>query len=201
MMKSLLLWLTRICCGIIVRREIPRLPEKEGCVFFANHTTHFDLLVILSALPKPVRKNLRPVAAKEYWLKTALRRWLALRVLNIIPIDRQNPSRTRSCFQEIHDTLEQGNPVLIFPEGGRQSPESGGNLKGGIFLIAEQRPETRFYPVRLSGFHRVLPKGEWLPAPNMGIVSFREPIVRQPEEPRAAFMERCRRALEREDHA
>lgn len=200
MMKSLLLWLTRICCGVIVRRETP-LPEKEGCVFFANHTTHLDLLVILSALPKPLRATLRPVAAKEYWLKTALRRWIAQRVLNVIPIDRGNPSRLRGCFQEIHETLEQGNSVLIFPEGGRQSAESGIHLKSGIFLVAEQRPETRFFPVRLSGFHRVLPKGEWLPAPNMGIVSFREPIVRKPGEDRSEFIERCRQALERDDHA
>ena len=43
-------------------------PDTCQRVYFANHTSHLDSLVIWSALPGPIRSLTRPVAAKDYWL-------------------------------------------------------------------------------------------------------------------------------------
>ena len=50
MVESLLILLTRICCGLIVRCVNEDF-RKPGVIFFANHTSHLDLLVILSVFP------------------------------------------------------------------------------------------------------------------------------------------------------
>ena len=58
--------LARLLSGASVR-WIASQPDTCQRVYFANHTSHLDALVIWSSLPQTVREVTRPVAAKEYW--------------------------------------------------------------------------------------------------------------------------------------
>lgn len=194
MVESLLILLTRICCGLIVRCVNEDF-RKPGVIFFANHTSHLDLLVILSVFPAAQRRRIRPVAAQDYWTRGPVRRYIALHVLHAILMDRKHPMKTRAGFDAIAAALDAGDSVLIFPEGSRHDREEPGEFRGGIHHLAEARPETAFVPVALHGLYRTLPKGEFLPAPNVGRVCFGKALQLEPAESRAAFLARCREAL------
>ena len=151
MVESLLILLTRICCGLIVRCVNEDF-RKPGVIFFANHTSHLDLLVILSVFPAAQRRRIRPVAAQDYWTRGPVRRYIALHVLHAILMDRRHPMKTRAGFDAIAAALDAGDSVLIFPEGSRHDREEPGEFRGGIHHLAEARPETAFVPVALAGF-------------------------------------------------
>jgi 1-acyl-sn-glycerol-3-phosphate acyltransferase len=56
-------------------------------IYFANHASHLDFLVVWSLLPARLRQWARPVAGRDYWEQGAIRRWLAGRVFNAVLID------------------------------------------------------------------------------------------------------------------
>ncbi len=194
MIQTLLIAITRLCCGIIIRNENNDF-KQANVVYYANHTSHFDLLVVLSALKRPQRRNLHPIAAKEYWGKNWIRRFISLHVLDAIFIDRRHPQRAKQTFNVIHDKLNAGQSILVFPEGTRHETDVHPEFHNGIYLIAKMRPETLFIPIYLKGFDRTLPKGEYLPAPNMGEITFRQGLQILPNDTKQTFTERCRLAL------
>ena len=87
--------LARLLSGASVR-WIASQPDTCQRVYFANHTSHLDALVIWSSLPQTVREVTRPVAAKDYWSRGFVRRWLAQEVFDAILIDRTDIKVTRA---------------------------------------------------------------------------------------------------------
>ncbi|MCL4193169.1 MAG: 1-acyl-sn-glycerol-3-phosphate acyltransferase, partial [Thermoguttaceae bacterium] len=81
--------LARILSGASVR-WIDSQPDSCQRVYFANHTSHLDGIVLWSSLPPEVRVVTRPVAAKDYWTAGPVRRYLSTRVFNALLIDRRN---------------------------------------------------------------------------------------------------------------
>ena len=63
-------------------------PDTCQRVYFANHTSHLDMILIWSALPYDVRQKTRPVAAKDYWDRGPIRRYLA-KTYNALLVDRK----------------------------------------------------------------------------------------------------------------
>ena len=66
------------------------VPSTRQRIYFANHGSHLDIVILWSALPRPVQLVTRPVAARDYWQTNALRRYLAHRVFNVILISQGN---------------------------------------------------------------------------------------------------------------
>ena len=85
--RELLALAARILSGASVR-WIDSQPDTCQRVYFANHTSHLDAIVLWSALPQAVRALTRPVAAKDYWTKGRVRRYMATEVFNALLIDR-----------------------------------------------------------------------------------------------------------------
>jgi 1-acyl-sn-glycerol-3-phosphate acyltransferase len=52
-------------------------PDATQRVYFANHTSNLDFLVLWSVLPDEMRRKTRPVAASDYWRGGRLRFFLA----------------------------------------------------------------------------------------------------------------------------
>jgi 1-acyl-sn-glycerol-3-phosphate acyltransferase len=84
---AILAVIARFLSGASVR-WIDSQPDTCQRVYFANHTSHLDAVVLWSALPASMRAVTRPVAAKDYWTAGAIRRYLAKRVFNALLIDR-----------------------------------------------------------------------------------------------------------------
>jgi 1-acyl-sn-glycerol-3-phosphate acyltransferase len=168
-------------------------PQARQRLYFANHSSHLDALVIWAALPSPLRGVTRPVAASDYWGRTRLRRWLAQEVLSAVLIDR---AAGRSALTAMGQALAQGASLILFPEGTRGDGTAVGPLQPGLYLLAKRFPEVELIPVYLQNLSRILPKGEVLPVPILGSAVFGAPLARLSGERREAFLVRARAALD-----
>jgi 1-acyl-sn-glycerol-3-phosphate acyltransferase len=151
--------------------------------------------VIWASLPAALRARTRPVAAGDYWDRPGIRSWLALRVLRALTVDRSEGCGRRDALRRLIETLDQGDSLILFPEGTRGDGVAIGELRSGLYHVARERPEVALVPVFLENLSRILPKGEFLPVPLIGSVTFGAPIRLEPDEARQAFLQRAREAL------
>lgn len=87
LMSLFLLGLVRLLTGSQAR-WFGCPPKAEQRIYFANHQSHADLVMIWAALPQELRSITRPIAAKDYWTKTPFRQWLTTAVFNAVYVDR-----------------------------------------------------------------------------------------------------------------
>lgn len=170
-------------------------PEPRQRIYFANHTSHIDTIALWSVLPSTLRNVTRPVAAKDYWEKGRLRRYIAVKVLRAVLIDRLRSSENTDPLGPVIQALRQGDSIIIFPEGTRGTQRLPGPFKGGLARLAEQFPDVELVPVYLENLHRSMPKGCCLPVPITCTVWFGTPVAMQDQEPKNEFLERARQAI------
>jgi len=194
----LLAWGARFISGTC-GRWVDCDPSPRQRVYFANHSSHFDILVLWSSLPRDVRRLTRPLAARDYWENSPFRRYLVQRVFNAIMIDRQgHGGGMRSAYQSMEATLKgMGDQysIIIFPEGTRGDGEHIGPFKGGLYHIARDKPGVELVPVYLENLNRILPKGGLFPIPMVSSISFGRPLVLQEGEKKQDFLDRARQAV------
>lgn len=171
-------------------------PSAEHRVYFGNHASHGDFVLIWSALPPALRRRVRPVAAADYWRGDPLRRYLINAVFNGVLIERERDKRSQDPIQTLCEAVDGGSSLIIFPEGTRNPGDGLLPFKSGIYHLACQRPELEFVPVWLDNLARVMPKGAWLPLPLLCTASFGEPLRLQAGEDKSAFLDRARAALQ-----
>lgn len=186
--------LTRLLSGVRPRwHGLAPIPSQR--VYFANHTSHLDALVIWTALPDALRTNTRPVAAADYWTASPGRRWIAGHVLHVVLVERRRVTPDNNPLNPLLAALDAGNSLIFFPEGGRQPGPEPAPFKGGLFHLARKRPAIDLVPVYLENLNRVLPRGEALPVPMLGSMTLGQPIRLQDSESKPAFLERARLAV------
>ncbi|MBV5273374.1 MAG: 1-acyl-sn-glycerol-3-phosphate acyltransferase [Lamprocystis purpurea] len=190
----LLAGLTRLITGVRAQWA-GAAPTTAQRVYYANHSSHLDTLVIWASLPAPLRARTRPVAAADYWDRPGLRRWLACQVLNALLVERAGGCGSREALRRIDESLAAGDSLILFPEGTRGDGTTVGELKPGLYFVARQRPTVELVPVYLQDLSRILPKGEVLPVPLLGSATFGAPLALAPGEDRHAFLQRARAAL------
>jgi 1-acyl-sn-glycerol-3-phosphate acyltransferase len=192
--EDLLVLLTRLVTGVRAR-WVEAAPSEAQRVYFANHSSHLDTLVIWTCLPKALRRRTRPVAAADYWDRPGFRRWVALNVLRALTVERAAGCGAREALRRLVAALDAGDSLILFPEGTRGDGTSVGELKPGLYHVAKERPQVELVPVRLQNLSRILPKGECLPVPLIGSAVFGAPLRLLPGETRLAFLARARDAL------
>src|SRR5581483_2381538 len=176
LIAACLAMLARVASGPAVRWLEPR-PCQGPCIFFANHVSHLDFVVLWSVLPADLRARTRPVAAKDYWEAGRLRRYLATRVFRAVLVDRESGSlgQLRAQIDQLIATLDAGDSLILFPEGTRGRGGAIGPFKSGLDYLARQRPEVALIPAHLANMQRIMPKGEFLPVPQLSRVTFGPP--------------------------
>lgn len=195
MTSTLLAVVARILSGASVR-WIDNQPDTAQRIYFANHTSHLDAIVLWSTLPQAVRAVTRPVAAKDYWEKGAVRRYMA-RTFNAMLVDRTDIKVHQSpvdlMLREIGDTQS----LILFPEGSRNTESEIQPFKSGLYYLAKKRPDLELVPVHIDNLNRVLPRGEFLPVPLLSLVTFGPPMYLEKNEIKADFLARARDAVRR----
>ena len=191
---NLIATLTQLFTGVQAR-WMGCKPEPEQRFYFANHTSHFDFLVLWAVLPDQLRASTTAVGAADYWTKTPVRRWLADKVFRVTLIERENVTRKNNPVTKLVSVLDQGRSLIIFPEGGRTAEGEMQDFKSGIFHLAKSRPNVALIPVYIDNANRVLPKGEFLALPLICSVTFGMPVRLEPDEPKQTFLERARLAV------
>lgn len=197
MIAGLLASVARLVSGAAVF-YLDKPPDERQRVYFANHTSHLDFVVLWSALPANLRPLVRPVAARDYWDKGALRRYFSEKVFRAILIDRSGSGSVadaRGTIDRLAAEMENRYSIIVFPEGTRGSGEEIAPFKSGLYHLCRQKPELELVPVYLDNMNRILPKGELLPVPMLSRVIFGRPMALEPGEPKPAFLERARAAI------
>ncbi len=169
------------------------------CVYFANHASHLDFVLIWSALPADIRRRARPVARRDYWSRTPVRRFMSGRVFHALLIDRGGsagpPAAARATLAAMSGALDRGDSLIVFPEGTRSPDGAIGPFRSGVYHLSRLRPEIDLVPVLLENTHRILAKGQFLPTPGHCRVIFGAPLRAEPDEDKARFLARARGAL------
>ena len=194
--RKFLALLARFLSGASAR-WIDSQPDTSQRVYFANHTSHLDAVVIWSSLPQRVRVLTRPVAAKDYWTAGPIRRHLARRVFNAILIDRTEIKVHQSPVDLMIREIGNQYSLIVFPEGGRSDGRDVGEFKSGLYYLCKKRPDLELIPVHIDNMNRILPRGEVLPVPMLSCLTFGPPLWLEAGEPKSDFLERARRALRR----
>ena len=194
MIAWLIVVLTKILLGPSITARAP-LDEPRSRVFFANHSSHLDFLVLWSSLPAAQRRVTRPVAARDYWSQGRLRRWLVGHLFGGLMIARKDAAPDDNPVAQMLDVLDSGDSLILFPEGTRGAGDVVAQFRSGLFQIAQARPDVDLIPVHLENLNRILPKGEFVPVPMLSRVTFGAPLARIDGEDRAAFLERARAAV------
>ncbi|MEN8642814.1 lysophospholipid acyltransferase family protein [Pseudomonas sichuanensis] len=171
-------------------------PQPVQRLYFANHSSHGDFVLLWAALPAPLRRNTRPVAGADYWCKPGIRDFLIRQVFNAVLIDRTRAPAEGNPLQPVLDAFAQGDSLIFFPEGTRNlGDEPLLPFKSGLFHLAAANPQVELVPVWIANLNRVMPKGRALPLPLLCTLSFGEPLHLQADEGKHAFLERAREAL------
>jgi 1-acyl-sn-glycerol-3-phosphate acyltransferase len=193
---AVLALLARFLSGASVR-WIDCQPDACQRVYFANHTSHLDTIVLWSALPGALRRVTRPVAAKDYWTSGGIRRYLATRVFKALLIDRTEIKVHQSPVDLMLKEIGDRYSLIVFPEGGRSAGTEIGEFKSGLYYLCKKRPDLELIPVHIDNMNRILPRGEILPVPLLSCITFGPPMWLERGEPKADFLRRAREAVRR----
>lgn len=200
MMDSLVAGAARLVCGPTAAW---RCDPNGACqrIYFANHASHLDFVVLWSALPAAQRRRARPVAGRDYWERSAARRFFARKVFRAVLVDRHvspKTDRTAAAAASVAfmaQEMGRDASLIVFPEGTRSVTGELGPFKSGLYHLACARTDVELIPVYLHNLNRILPRGESLPVPMLSRVVFGEPLPRVPNETKDAFLARARDAV------
>ena len=193
LMGLLLLGIIRALTGAQARWQgCP--PKAEQRIYFANHQSHADLVLMWAALPEELRSITRPIAAKDYWTKTPFKKWITTAVFNAIYVDRVKVGE-QDPLEPLINALASGDSIILFPEGTRGNQEEPQKFKSGLYNLAQKFPDVVLVPAWINNVQRVMPKGEVVPVPILCSVTFGVPIALGTGEDRAEFLTRARDAV------
>ena len=186
---------------LLTRLLVGAYPQWQGCapsrtqrIYFANHSSHMDAIVIWSSLPAELRAKTRPVAAKDYWEKGALRRRIAIKELKVVLIDRHHTAHANP-LDPLIQALHEGSSLIIFPEGTRRPQPLPSPFKSGLWRLMREFPDVELIPVYIENLHRSMPKGTLIPIPTICSVRFGAPLPHSPDDSKEDFLNRARNAV------
>jgi 1-acyl-sn-glycerol-3-phosphate acyltransferase len=187
--------IARVLAGGNVRR-VGFTPDERQRIYFANHASHLDFVLVWAALPPKLRAMTRPVAARDYWDRPGFRRYLGVKVFNAVLVDRQPAqSSPQTAMDILLEGLGERHSLIIFPEGTRGDGSTIAPFKSGLYRLGKARPDVELIPAYINNLNRVLPKGEFVPVPMLASVSFGEPMHVGEDEEKNAFLDRARNAI------
>ncbi|HXE41365.1 MAG TPA: lysophospholipid acyltransferase family protein [Azonexus sp.] len=171
-------------------------PTARQRIYFANHTSHGDFVLIWAALPGALRGRTRPVARADYWQRGALRRFIAERVFRgVLIAPASGRHHAFNPLEQMSAALAQGDSLIVFPEGTRNLGTGILPFKSGLYHLARAHPEVEFIPVWIENLGRVMPKGALIPIPLLCTLCFGQALEIRPDESKPDFLERARASM------
>lgn len=189
----------RLVCGTTSEWRCDPWADAQR-IYFANHASHLDFVVIWASLPAARRAHVRPVAGRDYWEASALRRYLAADVFHAVLVERNRRrgehlvAAAQASIARIAGEMGAEDSIIVFPEGTRSADGDVGVFRSGLYHLSRARPDAELVPVWLDNLNRILPKGEALPVPMLSRVVF-GPVWRGQDLEKSAFLDAARRAL------
>ena len=170
--------------------------QRRQRIYFANHVSHGDFVLIWTVLPQSQRRRTRPVAGADYWRKGGMRQFIGSDVFNSLLIERNRDGVEDDPIAQMATALDQGASLIIFPEGTRNLTDAPLlPLKSGIFHLAHAAPRAEIVPAWILNLDRILPKGAVVPVPLNCAVRFGQPMRPAEGEDRDSFLARLGAAM------
>ena len=194
-LDTVLCLITSFITGVTSKQASDLAFTPTNKVYYANHASHGDFVLVWISLPKTWRMLTQPVAGADYWLGSKLKAFIAEQVFRVLLIDRQHDPK--QAIAAMDGALKEGKSLILFPEGMRNTTDDQVLLpfKSGLYHLARENENVEFVPVWINNINRVLPKGKILPIPLLCDVRIGEVIKKLPDEDKTAFLSRTRQAL------
>ena len=194
-LDTVLCLITSFITGVTSRPASDLAFTPTNKVYYANHASHGDFVLVWISLPKTWRMLTQPVAGADYWLGSKLKAFIAEQVFRVLLIDRQHDPK--QAIAAMDGALKEGKSLILFPEGTRNTTDDQVLLpfKSGLYHLARENENVEFVPVWINNINRVLPKGKILPIPLLCDVRIGEVIKKLPDEDKTEFLTRTRQAL------
>ena len=135
---------------------------KGPVILVANHASHLDTPVILSALPRRLRKRTVVAAAADYFYKNRVVASLVSLIFNTVPVERRRGGGMSKNGGHLDTLLDQGWSLLLYPEGTRSRDGMPGPLRRGAAVLAAAHHLT-IVPIRVTGTAEAMPPGRFWP--------------------------------------
>lgn len=145
---KLLLWIAGVKVKTI---GLENISPDENYVYVANHSSGFDIPVVMASLPGQLR-----IVFKKELTKIPVFGW-QLRIGPYILIDRENPAKAMESLEKAKKKIEKGVSVLLFAEGTRSLDGNIQSFKRGAFTLAT-RSGKKIVPLTIKGTFEILPK-------------------------------------------
>ena len=129
--QSLILLFLKTIVGMKYKLEvngITNIPQTGGVLLLGNHISWIDWAVVLMAVPKEVRFVMDKTIYSKWYIK-----WI-FRMFNAIPISNAS---SKTTIKIIAKQLDEGNIVVIFPEGSITRNGHLGEFKKGFEKILQ----------------------------------------------------------------
>jgi 1-acyl-sn-glycerol-3-phosphate acyltransferase len=139
------------------------MPETGSFVLVCNHTSHLDTLSMLCSVPLKRLHQTFPAAAADYFFSSLPRSAVSAILINALPFDRKlKGAESLTVCSEL--LSNEGNVLIIFPEGTRTTTGELARFRSGIgrLLVGTDLPVL---PCYLDGGRRAWPKGKTIPRP------------------------------------
>lgn len=164
--RAVLLGFARLFWRLEVRGT-EHVPTTGSFVLAPVHRSNADFALALAV----TRRRMRYMGKAGIWRYKAL--WPVFDALGGFPVQRGSADRTalRTCI----DVVRMGEPLVLFPEGTRQSGPLVQPLFDGVAYVAS-RTGVPIVPVGIGGSERALAKGRKLPRPTKVTVLVGPPL-------------------------
>ena len=144
--QSLILLFLKTIVGMKYKLEvngITNIPQTGGVLLLGNHISWIDWAVVLMAVPKEVRFVMDKTIYSKWYIK-----WI-FRMFNAIPISNAS---SKTTIKIIAKQLDEGNIVVIFPEGSITRNGHLGEFKKGFEKILElTNTDVKVVPFYIRG--------------------------------------------------
>ncbi|NMA83055.1 MAG: 1-acyl-sn-glycerol-3-phosphate acyltransferase [Epulopiscium sp.] len=147
-------WLARWCRHLInltrgqVQVEgLEYLPNHSNILFVSNHQSYFDILLIFGFIPGK-KIFIGKIETKKVPI---LRTWM--RLSHCIFMDRKDVRQSLKSILQGIEYIQQGLPVVIFPEGTRSQSATINPFKAGSMKLATKSNAT-IVPITLDGSYQ-----------------------------------------------
>jgi 1-acyl-sn-glycerol-3-phosphate acyltransferase len=139
------------------------LPGTGSFVLVCNHTSHLDTLSMLCSVPLKRLHQTFPAAAADYFFSSQPRSAVSAILINALPFDRKfKGAESLTVCSEL--LSNDGNVLIIFPEGTRTTTGELGRFRSGIGRLLAGK-DLPVLPCHLDGGLRAWPKGKMIPRP------------------------------------